>query len=136
MAVAADRSIVGRSPPPVSPLSGLTTHVLDLVTGKPAAGVRVILTRHEAGEAHEIGEAVTNSDGRLDAPLLSGADMTPGVYELAFHIGDYFAGATTQPSDVRFLDVVPLRFGVSDPSLHYHVPLLVTPWAYSTYRGS
>ncbi len=117
-------------------LSGLSTHVLDLVTGKPAAGVRVILSRHEGGEVQEIGEAVTNSDGRLDAPLLSGAELRPGIYELAFHVGDYFAGATTQPSGVRFLDVVPLRFGVSDPSLHYHVPLLVTPWAYSTYRGS
>lgn len=123
-------------PTPVSRLSGLTTHILDLVTGRPAAGVRVVLSRHEAGETHEITEAVTNADGRLDAPLLAGPALTAGTYELAFHIGDYFAGATTQPSGVRFLDVVPLRFGVADPSLHYHVPLLVTPWAYSTYRGS
>ena len=117
-------------------MSGLTTHVLDLVSGRPAAGVRVGVARYVDGMPHSIAEIVTNADGRVDGPLIAAGDFTPGVYELTFHIGDYFAGATTQPSDVRFLDVVPLRFGVADPSLHYHVPLLVTPWAYSTYRGS
>ncbi len=117
-------------------MSGLTTHVLDLVMGRPAAGLRIGVARYVAGEPQALAEVVTNADGRVDAPLVAGAAFTPGVYELTFHVGDYFAGATTQPSDIRFLDVVPLRFGVADPSLHYHVPLLVTPWSYSTYRGS
>ncbi len=117
-------------------MSGLTTHVLDLVSGQPAAGVRIGVSRYVDGAPQALVEAVTNADGRVDRPLLEGAAMSSGVYELTFHVGDYFAGATTQPSDIRFLDVVPLRFGITDPSLHYHVPLLVTPWAYSTYRGS
>ena len=117
-------------------MSGLTTHVLDLVSGKPAAGIRVGVARYIDGVAHPLGDAVTNADGRVDRPLVDAADLTPGVYELTFHVGDYFAGTVSDPSEVHFLDVVPLRFGVADASLHYHVPLLLTPWGYSTYRGS
>ncbi len=116
-------------------MGGLTTHVLDLAAGRPAAGVRVAVSRYEAGGALLLGEAVTNADGRLDRPLLSGEQMVAGTYELLFHIGAYFAGAGGGPA-VPFLDLVPLRFGVADPGLHYHVPLLVTPWSFSTYRGS
>ena len=117
-------------------MSGLTTHVLDLVTGKPAAGVHITLSRLEHGRAHHITDAVTNSDGRLDKPMIEPEAFVVGVYELAFHVGDYFGDDPGAKPGLRFLDVVPLRFGVSDPTLHYHVPLLVTPWSFSTYRGS
>ena len=115
-------------------MSGLTTHVLDLVTGRAAAGVRVSVSRIDHGRSTHVADAVTNADGRVDKPLLAGEDFTAGIYEIAFHVGAYFGQAPA--SGVRFLDVVPLRFGVDDPSVHYHVPLLVTPWSYSTYRGS
>lgn len=117
-------------------MSGLTTHVLDLVSGKPAAGVRITLSRLADGRVHHLADAVTNADGRLDAPLIAPEAFTSGVYELAFHVGDYFGDGPEAGSRLRFLDVVPLRFGVADPKLHYHVPLLVTPWSFSTYRGS
>jgi 5-hydroxyisourate hydrolase len=103
---------------------GLTTHVLDIAAGRPAAGVTVTLVRDD----EVIAAAVTNADGR--ATLLD--EVAPGVYELRFAVGDYFGGGDEPP----FLDVVPVRFGVSDPEAHHHVPLLVAPWAYSTYRGS
>lgn len=117
----------------------LSTHVLDLTSGRPAAGLRI--------ELHRLGEkplllktVVTNVDGRTDAPLLDSATMAVGTYELLFFAGDYFATqspptAFSEPS-LRFLDQVPIRFGISDATGSYHVPLLVTPWAYSTYRGS
>ena len=114
----------------------LTTHVLDLVAGRPAVGVRVELARIEAGAAMPLISTRTNADGRCDAPLLSGAAMVRGVYQLTFHIGDYFRAAGTPLADPAFLDEVPLRFGIGDAGAHYHVPLLVSPWAYSTYRGS
>jgi len=104
----------------------LTTHVLDVAAGRPAAGVAITLLRD--GEA--IARAVTNADGRTDAPLLD--TLEAGVYELRFAVGDYFGGAAEPP----FLDVVPVRFGVSEPGAHHHVPLLVAPGGYSTYRGS
>jgi 5-hydroxyisourate hydrolase len=104
----------------------LTTHVLDVAHGRPAAGVAIELAR--GGEV--IAAAVTNADGRTDAPLLDRLER--GVYELRFAVGDYFAAAGEPP----FLDVVPVRFGVSDPEAHHHVPLLVAPGGYSTYRGS
>jgi 5-hydroxyisourate hydrolase len=104
----------------------LTTHVLDIARGRPAAGVAIELAR--GGEV--IASAVTNADGRTDAPLLE--RLEAGTYELRFAVGDYFAHDGEPP----FLDVVPVRFGVSDPAAHHHVPLLVSPWAYSTYRGS
>ena len=113
----------------------LSTHVLDLVAGAPAAGMRIELRRLDAPEG-VVGTAVTNRDGRTDAPLLSGTAMASGTYQIEFHVGEYFAGKATASPMIPFLDVVPVRFGISDPSASYHVPLLVTPWAYNTYRGS
>ncbi len=120
----------------------LTTHVLDTARGRPAAGVRVELHRIEGDERRvPVAEARTNADGRLDRPLLS-ADAAPGVYELTFHVGDYFAPPADQldlglaAPTMPFLDRVPIRVGLADPAAHYHVPLLVSPFAYSTYRGS
>jgi 5-hydroxyisourate hydrolase len=109
----------------------LTTHVLDTAIGRPAAGVRVVLRRD--GEA--LAEAITNADGRTDKPLLDGAAFQPGRYELTFHVGDYFRGRGATLADPPFLDVIPLRFAIADDG-HYHVPLLVSPFGYSTYRGS
>lgn len=112
----------------------LTTHILDLVTGKPAAGLVIELWRCD-GEQMLIKQVVTNHDGRVDAPLLQGEDMHKGVYELRFQAGDYLRRfrATTEPA---FLDVIPVRFGIADPDQHYHVPLLLSAFGYSTYRGS
>ena len=110
----------------------LTTHVLDTAAGKPAAGVRITISR----DGETVGEMITNDDGRGDGPLLAGADFSPGVYELAFHVGDYFRRREPAPAEPPFLDVVPVRFGVSEAGAHYHVPLLISPFAYSTYRGS
>ena len=113
----------------------LSTHVLDVTTGRPAPGVRVTL--HEIGGSARglIAETVTNADGRTDKPLISGEPLRIGTYELTFHVGTYFRTTSGGP-DVPFLDAVPLRFGISEPESHYHVPLLVTPWSYTTYRGS
>ncbi len=110
----------------------LTTHVLDTAAGRPAAGVRITISRD--GEA--LREIVTNDDGRADGPLLAGAAFTPGVYELAFHVGDYFRALGVASDEPLFLDVVPVRFGISRAGQHYHVPLLISPFGYSTYRGS
>ncbi len=118
----------------------LTTHVLDLARGSPAANVRVELWRLDASsDGRECLVATrTNADGRTDEPLLTGADFTAGGYELLFDVGEYFARQepTTAATAPAFLGQVPVRFYVADPAAHYHVPLLVTPWAYSTYRGS
>ena len=114
----------------------LTTHVLDTARGRPAAGVRVELFRLEGERRERLTSAVTNADGRCDAPLLQGADLKPGQYELLFHAGDYFAAADAAQPSPRFLDVVPIRFGVADPDGNYHVPLVASPFGYSTYRGS
>jgi hydroxyisourate hydrolase len=108
----------------------VTTHVLDLARGRPAAGVAITLVRLGAAGGELVASAVTNADGRTDAPLLE--RLEAGTYELRFAVGPYF-GEDCEPP---FLDVVPVRFGVSDPDAHHHVPLLVSPWAYSTYRGS
>ena len=107
----------------------LSTHVLDTVAGRPAPGVRIAL--HEIGESARalLKETVTNADGRTDAPLISGEPLRIGTYELTFHIGEYFGKA-------GFLDIVPVRFSIAEPEGHYHVPLLATPWSYTTYRGS
>ena len=112
----------------------LTTHVLDTSAGRPAPGVKVVLRRLDGIEA-VVAEAVTNADGRLDQPLLGGAAFKPGRYELTFHVGDYFRSRGVALADPAFLDVIPLRFGLSEDT-HYHVPLLVSPYGYSTYRGS
>jgi hydroxyisourate hydrolase len=113
----------------------LSTHVLDLATGLPAAGMRIELRRIAPGPAlHKT--AVTNAEGRTDAPLLGPSEIVAGTYQLEFHVGEYFAAKSPPPGKPPFLDVVPVRFGIADPSAPYHVPLLVTPWAYNTYRGS
>ena len=112
----------------------ITTHVLDTAAGRPAAGLKVILTRLD-GTPAVVSEAVTNADGRCDKPLLDGAAFAAGRYEIMFHVGDYFRRCGVTLPDPPFLDLVPLRFGVTEDT-HYHVPLLVSPYAYSTYRGS
>ncbi|MDR0810589.1 MAG: hydroxyisourate hydrolase [Gemmobacter sp.] len=114
----------------------LTTHVLDTARGKPAAGVRITLYRLSGESRFKLAEAVTNADGRTDAPMLVGADLTSGRYELVFHVGDYLRAGGQAGEDVLFLDEVPIRFGIQDALQHYHVPLLISPFAYSTYRGS
>jgi 5-hydroxyisourate hydrolase len=115
----------------------LTTHVLDLAQGRPAANLRVELWRLEPGGARTLLTiVVTNSDGRVDEPLLAGDAFRAGIYELVFEVGEYFAAQGLASATPPFLTSVPVRFGVADPTTHYHVPLLVSPWAYSTYRGS
>lgn len=114
----------------------LSTHVLDTVNGRPAAGIAITLERlNSDGTRAQLAQAVTNADGRTDAPLLTGT-LTPGSYELSFAIGAYFRGLGTALPAPPFLDIVPIRFGISEPEGHYHVPLLASPWSYSTYRGS
>ena len=115
-------------------MAGLTTHVLDTVHGRPAAGVAIELYQLSPdGGRQLIAEVRTNADGRTDAPLIQGAQARAGQFELNFHIGDYFRGKGVASP---FLDVVPIRFAIADPAAHYHVPLVATPWSYSTYRGS
>jgi 2-oxo-4-hydroxy-4-carboxy-5-ureidoimidazoline decarboxylase len=115
----------------------LSTHVLDNHNGKPASGIEIVLTElSELGVARVITRAVTNSDGRTDAPLIASRPVPIGRYELRFSVGRYFAARGVPMSDPPFLDEIPLRFAVSDPEGHLHVPLLVTPWSYATYRGS
>jgi 5-hydroxyisourate hydrolase len=118
----------------------LTTHVLDTARGVPAAGVVIELYRLQGDGAEERRERlvrlVTNSDGRTDRPALQGVDLRAGRYELVFFIGDYFRRAIADLPEILFIDQVPIRFGVADPTAHYHVPLLASPWSFSTYRGS
>jgi 5-hydroxyisourate hydrolase len=114
----------------------LSTHVLDITQGKPGAGVVVELYAVEATARTLVASAVTNQDGRCDAPLLQGADLRPGQYELVFFAGDYFAGQGVVMPEPRFIDRVIIAFGIADANQNYHVPLVVSPWAYSTYRGS
>ncbi len=115
----------------------LSTHVLDVTRGQPAAGVAVELWRLGDDESRALLKTVlTNEDGRTDAPLLDGDELRPGVYELVFLIGAYFAARGDLAPSPPFLDRVPVRFGVADATARYHVPLLASPWAYSTYRGS
>ncbi|TWB15018.1 5-hydroxyisourate hydrolase [Nitrospirillum bahiense] len=115
----------------------LTTHVLDTMAGKPGAGITVVLDRLGPGDVRtRVAEARTNADGRCDAPLLAGADLLPGRYELTFAVGAYFQARGVTLTDPPFLDEVPIRFAISDAGQHYHVPLLISPYAYSTYRGS
>ena len=115
----------------------LSTHVLDTHSGRPAEGIAVELKELSAlGLPRTIARAVTNHDGRTDMPLIGGRPVPIGTYELTFSVGNYFAGRGVPLSEPPFLDVIPLRFSVSDPEGHLHVPLLVTPWSYGTYRGS
>ena len=113
----------------------LTTHVLDTAAGVPARGLKISLFRIDAQNKILIKETSTNNDGRCDAPLLEGDTFKPGTYELLFHVSPYFSGRSTAAA-MPFLDEIPIRFTIADEGAHYHVPLLVSPWAYSTYRGS
>jgi len=114
----------------------LSTHVLDNVRGKPAQGVKITLYEVGASARSLLKESVTNADGRTDEPLIAGEPLRIGSYELQFDVAQYFTENAVAQSAPPFLDVVPIRFSIAEPEGHYHVPLLVTPWSYSTYRGS
>lgn len=114
-------------------MARLTTHVLDTSSGRPAAGLRIDLV---AGEGEVLASAVTNADGRLDRPLVDEAALKPGRYELRFHVAAYFRACGIVLPEPPFLDVVPIAFGIAEPDGRYHVPLLISPFGYTTYRGS
>jgi len=114
----------------------LTTHVLDTATGRPATGMAIELHRLDGDRRALLTTVRTNADGRCDSPLLQGAQLVSGVYELVFHVGDYLRAGGSAVPQPAFLDVVPIRFGIAATDQHYHVPLLISPFAYSTYRGS
>ena len=113
----------------------LTTHVLDTASGKPAAGLKIALYKVSGNSHRKVKEVVTNADGRCDAPLLEGKDFQTGQYELVFFAGDYLRASGAALPDPAFLDQIPIRFGMAEDT-HYHVPLLLSPYGYSTYRGS
>jgi 5-hydroxyisourate hydrolase len=118
-------------------MTGLTTHVLDTALGKPAEGLRIDLFSVEGDLRKLLKTVETNADGRVDGgPILSGESFVVGTYELLFHAGDYLRGSGTALPHPAFLDLVPIRFGIADTTAHYHVPLLISPYGYSTYRGS
>lgn len=114
----------------------LSTHVLDTANGKPAGGLAVELFAVEGEKRRSVVRTATNADGRTDAPLMAGEAFRTGTYELVFDVGSYFRSLGTATADPPFLDIVPVRFTIAEPDGHYHVPLLVSPWSYSTYRGS
>jgi 5-hydroxyisourate hydrolase len=114
----------------------LTTHVLDTARGCPAKGIRIVLSRVTDAGSEQIAETVTNDDGRTDSPILPADAFATGTYELVFFAGDYLRATGQAGADPLFLDQVPIRFGMSDAAAHYHVPLLLSPYGYSTYRGS
>ncbi|MGQ0428383.1 MAG: hydroxyisourate hydrolase [Gammaproteobacteria bacterium] len=114
----------------------LTTHVLDLASGLPASGMTVELASLEGGLRRSLLKVTTNRDGRIEGALLEGGRFATGQWQLEFHVAAYFRARGVALPDPPFLDVVTIRFGVADAEAHYHVPLLVTPWSYSTYRGS
>jgi 2-oxo-4-hydroxy-4-carboxy-5-ureidoimidazoline decarboxylase len=114
----------------------LSTHVLDTHAGRPAVGIAIELYEFAGERAHRIATATTNADGRTDQPLIGGRPLPIGRYELRFAVGDHFRSRGIEQGDPPFLDIVPLRFSIAEPEGHYHVPLLCTPWSYSTYRGS
>ena len=116
-------------------MTKLTTHVLDVYSGKPGKGIKVDLYYIENNQRKKINSVMLNNDGRADTPLVEGANFVEGKYELIFFVGDYFKNITKN-NDLKFLDDVVIRFGISNNKEHYHVPLLVSPWSYSTYRGS
>jgi 5-hydroxyisourate hydrolase len=113
----------------------LTTHVLDTAIGKPAAGLKIELWSN-GGNGSLLKTVITNQDGRADAPILSGEEMATGAYELRFFAGDYLRQTSATLPETLFLDVIPIRFGIAGKDQHYHVPLLLSPYGYSTYRGS
>ncbi len=142
--------LVGKVEGPGKPVTDgwLSTHVLDTARGVPAAGVRIELFEVGASARSALASTVTNADGRTDKPLLAGGPLRSGTYELQFHVGAYFAGQRPHPEErgrspsvskgevaLPYLDVVPIRFSVAEPESHYHVPLIVSPWSYTTYRG-
>ena len=112
----------------------LTTHILDTASGRPAAGMVVELWQPEGAQL--LNKATTNADGRMDGPVIEGAAFTAGIYELRFRAGDYLRSCGIELAEPAFLDVIPVRFGIADASQHFHVPLLLSPYGYSTYRGS
>jgi 5-hydroxyisourate hydrolase len=114
----------------------LSTHVLDTANGRPGAGVKVELFAVQGGERRLVKSDTTNQDGRCSTPLLEDDTVQAGQYELVFHAGDYFAAQGAKLAEPRFLDRITIAFGIADPAQNYHVPLVVTPWSYSTYRGS
>lgn len=114
----------------------LTTHVLDTARGRPAVGMRVDLYRLDGEGRALIRSLITNADGRTDERILPVGEFAVGTYELVFHAGAYLDAVGAAPESPRFLDVIPIRFGISDPDSHYHVPLLLSPFGFSTYRGS
>ena len=116
-------------------MTKLTTHVLDIYSGKPGKGIKVDLFYINNNERKKLNTVVLNNDGRADKPLVEGKNFLDGKYEIVFYIGDYFK-KITETKNIPFLDDVVIRFGISNPKEHYHVPLLVSPWSYSTYRGS
>src|SRR5690242_3169761 len=117
-------------------MSRLTTHVLDTAHGRPGQGIELSLYKIVDNQRQHLVSKTTNDDGRCDGPLLEGAAFAAGVYELDFALGAYFRKLGVELPQPNFLDVVTLRFGVADASKHYHVPLVASPWSYSTYRGS
>lgn len=114
----------------------LSTHILDTARGVPAAGIKIMLYRVSGNSHKKIAEVVANADGRTDAPMLAGAEFRVGCYELVFCAGDYLRQTGQVTGDTLFLDEIPIRFGISDAAAHYHVPLLLSGFGYSTYRGS
>lgn len=114
----------------------LTTHVLDTAKGCPAEGIRIALFRVNGTSLEKLAETVTNSDGRTDVPILPQDKFSTGTYELVFYCGDYLRATKLSDDDPLFLDQIPIRFGMSEAASHYHVPLLLSPYGYSTYRGS
>lgn len=114
----------------------LSTHVLDITQGKPGVGVKIALYAIHANGRNLLKNVVTNQDGRVDLPLLQGEEMQVGQYELVFSAGDYFASQGIHLPTPRFVDCVTLAFGIAHADQNYHVPLVVSPWSYSTYRGS
>jgi 5-hydroxyisourate hydrolase len=118
-------------------MTGLTTHVLDTASGKPAEGLKIDLFRLDGEVRHHLRTVTTNADGRVDGgPILVGETFKAGTYELLFHAGDYLRTTGVALPHPAFLDIVPIRFGIADENGHYHVPLLISPYGYSTYRGS
>ncbi|VUY45751.1 5-hydroxyisourate hydrolase [Pseudomonas aeruginosa PAK] len=118
------------------PMGRLTTHVLDSAHGCPGHGIKIELYRVEGQQLELIATTLTNHDGRCDQPVLQGEDFRPGVYQLVFNAGDYYRARGVQLPEPAFLDQVVLRFGIASADDHYHVPLLISPYSYSTYRGS
>ena len=116
-------------------MTKLTTHVLDIYSGKPGKGIKVDLYHLLDGKREKLNSVILNNHGRAEKPLIEGLNFKEGQYEIIFFVGDYFKKITETPK-IPFLDDIVIRFGISNPKEHYHVPLLVSPWSYSTYRGS